>query len=192
MLDYIYEDYLYYIFNYSLFISIGVFSVCVIYMAVYGNNKVIRGFFVFSALAFLFSIIYPNFFLHSCNVPHYNCNSKFVGEADNIAGALASYFSEPSRTQIPSYSDLIKSGDYSLENIDLKRRDQLYKESEFSVHILGDTFSDIKIVLTAKEGKCPFGRWKCPRQFKGKFYVAKMGGGAGVWLDSWEEIDSSI
>jgi len=59
-------------------------------------------------------------------------------------------------------------------------------------HILSDTYSEIKIVLTSKEGKCPFGRWECPRQFKGKFYVAKMMGGAGVWLDSWEEIDSSI
>ena len=191
MIDYIFVDYLYYIFYSFFYISIGVCCACVIYMAVYGNNKIVRGFLIFSILAFLFGIIYPNF-LHSGNVPHYDCNRRIEREANNIAGALANYFAVPDRTQIPSYSDLIKSGDYSLENIDLKRRDQLYKESEFSVHILGDTFSDIKIVLTAKEGKCPFGRWKCPRQFKGKFYVAKMGGGAGVWLDSWEEIDSSI
>ena len=83
---------------------------------------------------------------------------------------------------------MVKSGDYSLENIDLKRRDKLFKESEFSVDILGDTSNEIKIVLSSKEGKCPFGRWKCPRQFKGKFYVAKMGGGVGVWLDSYEDI----
>jgi hypothetical protein len=111
---------------------------------------------------------------------------------DSCHSELWTIFSEPSRTQIPSYSDLVKSGDYSLENIDLKRRDKLYRESEFSVDILRNTSDEIIIVLSCSEGKCPFDRGKCPRQFKGKFYVAKMDGGSGVWLDSWEEIDSSI
>jgi len=191
MLDYIYEDYLYYIFHYSFFISIGAFCAFVICMVVYGKNKVVQGFLIFSVLSFLFAFIYPNF-VQLGGGPHYDCNSQFEREASNIAAALASYFSEPDRTEIPSYSDLVKSGDYSLENIDLKRRDKLYRESEFSVHILGESINYIKIVLTSKDGKCPFGRWKCPRQFKGKFYVAKMEGGAGVWLDNWEEVEALI
>ena len=189
MIDYIFVDYLYYIFYSSFYISIGVFGACMIYKAFFGNNKFETGFLIFSAATFLFGIIYPNF-LHSGNVPHYDCNGRIEREANNIAGALADYFSIPSRTQIPKYSDLDFSREYStlLENKDLKRREKLIKESEFSVHILGDTFSDIKIVLTAKEGKCPFGRRKCPRQFKGEVYVVKMGGGGGgVWLDSYEE-----
>jgi hypothetical protein len=187
MLDYIFVDYLYYIFYSSFYISIGVFGACMIYKAFFGNNKFETGFLIFSAATFLFGIIYPNF-LHSGNVPHYDCNSRIEREAQNVAQALENYFAVPDRTEIPSYSDLVNSGDYSLENIDLKRRDKLYKESEFSVHILGDTFSEIKIVLTCKKGKCPFGRRKCPRRFKGKYYVAKMEGGVGVWLDSYEGI----
>ena len=191
MLEYIFVDYLDYIIPSLFFISIGVFCACVIYIAVYGYNKIVRGFLIFLAVIFLFAIIYPNF-QPMGGGPHYDCNRSIEREANNIAGALYSYFLEPNRTEIPSYSDLVKSGDYSLENIDLKRRDKLYKEAEFSVAILGDTYSEIKIVLTSKEGKCPFGRRKCPRRFKGKYYVAKMGGGVGIWLDSWEEIDSSI
>jgi len=53
--------------------------------------------------------------------PHYDCNREFVTEAQNVAGALYSYFSEPNRTEVPSYSYLVNSGDYSLENIDFKR-----------------------------------------------------------------------
>jgi hypothetical protein len=188
MLDYIYVDYLYYIFRSFFFISIGVFCACVIYMVVYGNNKVVQGFLIFSVVAFLFAFIYPNFEPMGGG-PHYNCNSQFEREAQNIDAAISNYFSEPTRTQIPSYSDLINSGDYPLENIDLKRRDKLIKESELSVDILGDDIGEITIVLSSKEGKCPFYRWKCPRQIRGEIYVRRMGGsGANGWLNGYEDI----
>ena len=71
----------------------------------------------------------------------------------------------------------------------LKRREKLIKDSGFSVDILGDEFGEITIVLSAKKGKCPFYRWKCPRRFKGKFYVKRMDSDrANEWLDSWEDI----
>jgi len=187
MLDYIFVDYLYYIFYLFFYVSIGVFSACVIYMMLLGNNKVVRGFLIFSVLAFLSGIIYPNF-LHSGNVPHYNCNSKIEREASNIHSALADYFSIPDRTQLPSYSDLVKSGHYFLKNMDSNRRDKLIKDSEFSVTILGDV-SEILIVLSCKEGRCPFYRWKCPRQIRGKIYVRRMGGsGANGWFNGYEDI----
>lgn len=72
--------------------------------------------------------------------------------------AIADYFSVPTRTQIPSISDLVNSGNYTLmENRDSKRKEKIVKESEFSVVILGDDVSgEIKIVLTSKANKCPF------------------------------------
>ena len=74
-----------------------------------------------------------------------------------------------------------------LENHELNRREKLFKESEFSVDIRTDGTGEITIVLSSKDGKCPFDRWKCPRRPKGKFYVLKMPNGSGVWGDSWEE-----
>ena len=166
----------------------GVIFACAIYMAVFGINKFVGGFLIFSIIAFSLGTHYDRQQPFPSG-PHYYCNIRIEREAQNVAQALASYYSEPSRTQIPSYSDLVKSGDYSLENVDLKRRDQLYKESEFSVAIFGETFSEIKIVLSSAEGKCFFGRWECPRRSKGKFYVLRFeGSGVNEWVDRWEDI----
>ena len=186
MLDYIFVDYLYYIISYSFFISIGAICACLVYHSFFGKNKLVSGIIIFSILFFLVGIVYPNF--HPCGSgPHYNCNAKFEREAHNISSALANYFSEPSRTQIPSYSDLLNSEYEPLESYDLKRRDKLFKESEFSVDIQTDASEKITIVLSSKEEKCPFYRWKCPRRFKGKFYVLKMWDN-GKWVDNYEDI----
>jgi hypothetical protein len=163
---------------------------------VYGDNKIARGFLVFWILSFLFAFIYPNVQPYGGG-PHYNCNGKIESEAQNIAAAISDYFAVPTRTQVPSYSDLVKSGNYPsknnypLQNIDLKRRDKLIKESEFSVDILSDNNDEIMIMLSAKEGKCPFHRWKCPRPILGKIYVLRMGGSGsnGGWLNGYEDIN---
>jgi len=197
MLDYIFIDYLDYIIPYSFFISIGVFFACLIYKSSHGNNKVVSGILIFSVLTFLLGIIYASYQYNFLGFnypfskarlrgPHYRCNAKIESEAQSIAVAIASYFSVPDRKQIPSYNDLVKSGEYPLVGIDSKRREKLFKESEFSVNIRGDVSDEIIIVLSSKEGKCPFYRWKCPRKFKGKFYVLKMGDSdSGVWLDTY-------
>ena len=131
---------------------------------------------------FSFVIIYPNF----AHVPHHcNCKARLEGEANNIAAAIANYFAIPTRTQVPSISDLVNSGDYIL----LENRDSIHKklveDSEFSVAILeGD---EIPIVVSSKEGKCPFEKGYCPWS-KGEVYVLKMEGrSGGVWLDSYDE-----
>ena len=129
-----------------------------------------------------FVIIYPNF-THGSH--HCNCKARLEGEANNIAAAIANYFAIPTRTQVPSISDLVNSEDYILlENRDSKYK-KLVEESEFSAAILdGD---EIPIVVSSKEGKCPFEKGKCPWS-KGGVYVLKMeGSGGGVWLDSYEE-----
>lgn len=199
MMDYIFIDYLDYIIPYSFLISIGVFIACLGYKSSHGNNKVVSSILIFSVLTFLLGIIYASCEYNFLGInypfsqgrlrgPHYRCNAKIEWEAHTIASAIASYFSDPRRTKIPSYNDLVKSGYFPLESIDLKRREKLFKESEFSVEIWGDVFDEIIIALSSKEGKCPFYRWKCPRRFKGKFYVLKMGDSDGVWLDSYEDI----
>ena len=112
---------------------------------------------------------------------------RLEGEANNIAAAISSYFSEPTRTQIPSISDLVNSEDYVLlENRDSKYK-KLVEESEFSIAILDGDVNEIPIVVSSKEGKCPFQKGKCPWS-KGEVYVLKMGSGDnGVWHDSYEE-----
>ena len=189
MLDYIYDDYLFYIFRYSFIISGGILCTSIIYGVVYGGNKIVKSFLIISAAVFLFAIVYPNFEPYGGGRPHYDCNRRFEAEAQNIASAISSYYAVPTRTQVPSYGDLVISGDYQLKNIDLKRREKLIKESEFSVNILGDDYDEITIVLSAKEEKCPFHRWKCPRPILGKIYVLRMEGSeSNGWLNGYEDI----
>ena len=82
---------------------------------------------------------------------------------------------------------MVKSGDYVLlENRDSKYK-KLVEESEFSVAILDGDVNEIPIVVSSKEGRCPFQKGECPWS-KGEVYVLKMGSGDnGVWLDSYEE-----
>ena len=129
-----------------------------------------------------FVIIIPNFTHRS---HHCACKAKMESEAYNIAAAIADYFAIPTRTQVPSISDLVNSECYIL----LANRDSKYKklveESEFSAAILdGD---EIQIMVSSKEGKCPFEKGICLWS-KGGVYLLKMeGSGGGVWLDSYEE-----
>jgi hypothetical protein len=47
--------------------------------------------------------------------------------------------------------------------------------------------NEIPIVVSSKEGRCPFQKGECPWS-KGEVYVLKMGSGDnGVWLSSYEE-----
>ena len=154
-------------------------------MAFNAKNKFVSRFLIFSIFAiFLFIIIYPNF----AHGPHHCiCKVGLEAEANNIAAAIAIYFSEPSRTQIPSISDLVNSEDYILlENRDSKYK-KLVEESEFSVAILDGDVNEIPIVVSSKEGRCPFQKGECPWS-KGEVYVLKMGSGdSGVWLSSYEK-----
>ncbi len=127
-----------------------------------------------------FVIIYPNF---TPRPHHCSCKARFEAEVDNISAAISSYFAIPSRTQIPTISDLVNSGDYTLlENRDLKHK-KLVQESEFFLAILSDDISEITIVVSSKEGKCPFEKGKCPWS-KGEVYVKEIGH-SGVWHDSY-------
>jgi hypothetical protein len=134
----------------------------------------------FALAGLSFVIIYPNF-THRHH--HCSCKAKFEAEANNIAAAMSNYFAIPNRTQIPTINDLVDSGDYTLlENRDLKHK-KLVQESEFFLAILGNDNDEITIVVSSKEGKCPFEKGKCPWS-KGEVYVKEIGH-SGVWLDSY-------
>jgi len=67
------------------------------------QKKVVFGCLIFLTLIFLFVIIFPMFYSSPYRSIH--CKSQFESEANEVLMALASYFSEPSRTQIPSIDD---------------------------------------------------------------------------------------
>ena len=139
-----------------------------------GLKRKLGLFLISSAMAgFSFVFIYSNF----VHIPHHcNCKAELEGEAQIAAAAIASYFSEPGRTQIPSISDLVNTEDYVLlENRDSKYK-KLVEESEFSVAILDGDTNEIQIVVSSKEGRCPFEKGNCPWS-KGEVYVRKMGSG---------------
>ena len=142
-------------------------------------------FLISSAMAgFSFAFIYLNF----VHIPHhYYCKAELEGEANKVAAAIASYFSEPSRTQIPSISDLINSEDYVLlENRDSKYK-KLVEESEFSIAIVDGDVNEIPIVVSSKEGRCPFQKGECSWS-KGEVFVLTYGSSQfPVWLSSYEE-----
>jgi hypothetical protein len=200
MSDYIFIDYLDYIIPYSFLISVIVFPICLAYKLAEGKNKVASGILIFSFLTILIGFIYASYQYNFLGYnypfskarmrgPHHRCNVKFEMEAQQIASAIADYLAVPDRKQIPSFNELVKSGEYPLIPDDLKRREKLFKESEFSVDIWNDESDGIFIALSSKEGKCPYYRWKCPRRFKGKFYVLKVGKyDSGEWLDSYDDI----
>jgi len=200
MSDYIFIDYLDYIIPYSFTGSVVFFLICLAYKLAEGKNKVASGILIFSFLTILIGFIYASYqynFLGfgypfskaTMRGPHHRCNAKIEWEAQSIAAAIASYFSEPDRKELPSFDELVKSGEYPLIPNDLKRREKLFTESAFSVDIWEDESDGIIIAIYARAGKCPYYRWKCPRRFKGKYYVLKMrGNDSGGWVDSYEDI----
>ena len=200
MSDYVFIDYLDYIIPYSFLVSSVAFLICLAYRIGEGKNKLVSGILIFSFLNILLGFFYAHcqynflgvnypFSRASIRGPHYRCNAKIEMEAQQIAAAIASYFSEPDRKELPNFDELVKSGEYPLIPNDLKRREKLFKESAFSVDIWEDDSDGIIIALSAKEGKCPYYRWSCPRRFKGKYYVLKIrGNDIGGWVDSYEDI----
>ena len=200
MSEYIFVDYLDYIIPYSFLISAASFFPCLVLRIAEGKNKLVSGILIFSFPNILFGLIYAHYQYNFLGVnypfskasirgPHYRCNLKIEMEAESIAAAIASYFSEPNRKELPSFNELVKSGEYQLMPNDLKRREKLFTESAFYIDIWEDESDGILIALSAKKGKCPYYRWKCPRRFKGKYYVLKMmSRERGVWLNSYDDI----
>lgn len=130
-------------------------------------------FFVFAVPIFLF--IYPNFVPCSdCG----SCNNFIENEAESVSAAMASYFSEPDHTQLPTINDLEHSEGYIPPS---KRKSPIttnnVKESELVVFNREKPNDEIEIWVVAGKGKCP----------AGVAYVKKLGGAKGEWYKSYEE-----
>jgi hypothetical protein len=66
--------------------------------------------------------------------------------------------------------------DYPFKDRDSKHTKKLMEESEFSVKIISaDPNHEITIVIYSKVNKCLFANGRCPRPYKGRFYVKKVG-----------------
>ncbi len=148
-------------------------------------DYIVKGIAVAIALILLAVIYFSH--LRTVNNIHYNCNAKFEAEAHAIAAAIADYFSDPSKTQIPSIDDLVETVGYApINSRRTKNRYKLVEESEYSIAILGENVSQITIVLSSKKGKCPFNKGECIRPYKGQYYVYKMYGDYGrAWKDKY-------
>jgi hypothetical protein len=91
-----------------------------------------------------------------------NCD-RAERDADNISYALASYYSDPERTDVPSVETLKKLKDLSLNGVG---------------YIFGSSPYDI-IIITSSEPK------RCGR---GKYHVRRdMGKLWGEWVDEWSD-----
>ena len=168
---------------YTIYISLGIILASTIYMAIFDRYKVGKVVIAVALLIIVCAYHAPLFIY----IPHHcSCKARLEGEAYNVEAAMAAYFSEPQRTQIPSISDLVNTGCYTYfkENADLVR------ESQFEVTILGRDFNDSMITVSTKAGRCPFQEGECPWS-KGQVYVKKIHG-EGEWLDSDEAYERII
>ena len=81
------------------------------------------------------------------------------GDAQNTLAALSSYFSEPTRTQLPTVAQLGTAEELSLNN----------NLNANSVNI--STLNGFTVTVVDESGRCP----------RGTTYAASMGGAQGSW-----------
>ena len=149
--------------------------ICLTFKAFPKQREKIKIILASSAIAVpMFLVIYPNFISYGCN----SCQGILQGEAQNVAAAIASYFSEPDHTKTPTINDLVDLEGYIPPNKRKSpRRSQDVKESDLIVWISGDADDEIEILVIVGKGQCP----------AGNAWVYNMTLGEGEWLKSYEE-----
>ena len=121
-----------------------------------GNSKgftLIELMIVIAIIGILAAIAIPNFIAYRDKA---YCGYA-EGDAQNTLAALSSYFSEPTRTQLPSIGELVTAEELSLNN--MTDSVDLTENNGFIV------------VVTDDSGRCP----------RGNTYTATMGGAQGSW-----------
>ena len=121
-----------------------------------GNSKgftLIELMIVIAIIGILAAIAIPNFIAYRDKA---YCGYA-EGDAQNTLAALSSYFSEPTRTQLPSVGELVTAEELSLNN------------ATGSVNL--DDTSGFAVSVTDDSGRCP----------RGTTYTATMGGAQGSW-----------
>jgi len=89
-------------------------------------------------------------------VNKYTC-SNIESDAQNTLAALAAYFSEPDKDEVPTLQDLVRT-----ENLILHK---------FSTVLIDGPRDRLRITVIDNKRKCP----------RGKKYVVDMGGTSGTW-----------
>jgi hypothetical protein len=156
-------------------LALIIICICLTFKAFPKQREKITIILTCSALAaILFLIIYPNFIPYGS----VSCQDLLQGEAQNVAAAIASYFSEPDHTKTPTINDLVDLEGYiPPEKRKLRKRRNPVQESDLIVFIRGDADDEIKIWVIAGKNQCP----------AGKAWVYNMTRHEGKWLKSYEE-----
>ncbi|GAG93315.1 unnamed protein product [marine sediment metagenome] len=124
-----------------------------------GNSKgftLIELMIVIAIIGILAAIAIPNFIAYRDKA---YCGYA-EGDAQNTLAALSSYFSEPSRTTLPTVPELVTAEELSLNNT-LTNSVQISTVSGYTVTVLDES-------------------GRCPRGTTG-YYAATMGGAQGSW-----------
>jgi len=123
-----------------------------------GNSKgftLIELMIVIAIIGILAAIAIPNFIAYRDKA---YCGYA-EGDAQNTLAALSSYFSEPTRTQLPLVSELVTAEELSLNN----------NQNATSVNLT--TLNGFTVTVVDESGRCP----------RGTTYAATMGGAQGSW-----------
>ena len=122
-----------------------------------GNSKgftLIELMIVIAIIGILAAIAIPNFIAYRDKA---YCGYA-EGDAQNTLAALSSYFSEPTRTTLPSVAELVTAEELSLNNTNTD-----------SVSL--DDTTGFVVSVNDDSGRCP----------RGTTYTASMGGAQGSW-----------
>jgi hypothetical protein len=145
------------------------------------KRRIINLLIIFVIAVPIFLVIYPNF----VPIGSTSCNNLIEYEAESVSAAMASYFSEPDHTKLPTINDLEHCEGYippskrkspRIATNNVKESDNV-KESELVVFTREKPNNEYEIWVVAGKGKCP----------AGVAYVKKMGGAKGEWYKSYEE-----
>lgn len=115
---------------------------------------------VIAIIGILAAIAIPNFISYR--------DKAFCGRAEsdaqNVLASIASYFSEPDNTQMPSVNDLVNAEDLSLNNA---------TTSVTITPTAGSSAAGVPITVSVADDSN-----RCPRSGT---YTATMGSGTGSW-----------
>jgi prepilin-type N-terminal cleavage/methylation domain-containing protein len=124
-----------------------------------GNNQqgftLIELMIVIAIIGILAAIAIPNFIAYR--------DKAYCGytetDAQNTLAALASYYSDPDHTGVPTVGDLVSTEDLSLNN------------GSNNVNVSGSSTGTITVTVTDQSGRCP----------RDTTFMVTMGGQSGNW-----------
>jgi hypothetical protein len=112
---------------------------------------------IFCSVLIAFTVIFPAIMMHVTGHPHQYACSKVESDAQNTLAAIASYFSDPENTEVPTVQDLMNSEGLTID-----------KNSTVTVD---GTIDRIRVAVLDNTKTC----------VRGNLYEVYMGGTSGEW-----------